>query len=499
MSARRRSGARSGLADQRAHGVVPAAGMVALVLVFLGGAGPNFLFAVLASIVLFVGIVLLHRPSEPPVLALTFILPWTQASIGIFHANWLGKELRTYSPYTGDMDSAVLLSLVGLAVLAIGMRYGVQGLGHTLPLPVRNTALSWPVKKWFWLYLLGAGLGLLVLMVAWVIPGLSQVFLAIANLKWAFFYMLAYAAFVQGRAASVFFVGPFMIELAMGIGGFFADFKAVFLVTILAFAASGTKLSLKQIVPLGLLGGSFLLFMVVWSAIKSDYRAFVSAGSGGQAVNVEYSTRLEKLFQLVSALDGAGLANGLDTFLRRLTYVELFAATIEVVPNLVPHEGGAISLDALSRPFMPRLFFPDKAIIDDTERTNRYTGGLAGNSEATSISLGYIAEFYIDFGAYGMFASLLALGWLYGRVYRFLSTGSATAGVFGIGLAIAELLSVGSLDNSFTKTFGGVVVGLMAAWMISRFVVPVYAPWILLPRTCSSRGRPRGRKNGARQ
>ena len=92
---------------------------------------------------------------------------------------------------------------------------------------------------------------------------------------------------------------------------------------------------------------------------------------------------------------------------------------------------------------MPRLLFVDKDVIDDTARTNLYTGGLAGSSEGTSISLGYVAEAYIDFGTFGMFAALLAIGLLYGAIYRVLSRWHRSRGLLGIAVATAVLVSVG--------------------------------------------------------
>jgi hypothetical protein len=195
-------------------------------------------------------------------------------------------------------------------------------------------------------------------------------------------------------------------------------------------------------------------------------------------VKVDYVTGIEKLVSLVQNLDGAAMADGFDRLIRRISYVEFFGAAIDYVPATVPHQNGALLIDAVSRPFMPRMFFPDKSVIDDTARTNYFTGGLAGESPGTSISLGYIAECYIDLGEMGMFAALLVIGLLYGRIYRGLMTRPGLIGPFGMGLAAAVLLTVGSLDNSFTKVFGGVVVSLLAAWLLQKLVVPRLCPWI---------------------
>jgi hypothetical protein len=136
--------------------------------------------------------------------------------------------------------------------------------------------------------------------------------------------------------------------------------------------------------------------------------------------------------------------------------------------------------DAISRPFMPRILFSDKSAIDDSTRTNFYTGGAAGNYADTSISLGWIAETYIDFGEYLMMGAIFLIGYFYGRIYRWCLDGSGAKGLLGFASATSALVSVMVLESSFTKTFGGVVVSLLVVWVIVKFVVPRWCPWLVL-------------------
>jgi hypothetical protein len=48
-----------------------------------------------------------------------------------------------------------------------------------------------------------------------------------------------------------------------------------------------------------------------------------------------------------------------------------------------------------------------------------------------------------------------------------------------MAVATAVLTSVGPIENSFTKVFGGMVVSLVAAWAMTRFFVPRWAPWLV--------------------
>lgn len=198
-------------------------------------------------------------------------------------------------------------------------------------------------------------------------------------------------------------------------------------------------------------------------------------------VSVDYATRIGKLVELTSDLDAQALETGVDHLIRRLSYVSFLSLVLGYVPDQLPHENGALLADAVSRPFFPRALFPEKSAIDDTARTNLYTGGMAGESEGTSISVGYIAEAYIDFGAIGMMPALLGIGWVYGFAYRLLSRSRQAGPLLGMGLASFVLLSIGFLDSSITKVGGGFVVSLLVAWLVLKSVVPFVLRWMTVP------------------
>ena len=136
-----------------APGLIP--GAVALLLIF--GAGPNFLHALFAITVLVFGTYVLWRPGETPILLFIFAFQWLQAAVSLFHANWLGVDVTLFSPFGGDNERAIALSLIGLLALALGMRAGV---GAPRPEPAaiaRIQAQTQPTIVWLRLYALAFG------------------------------------------------------------------------------------------------------------------------------------------------------------------------------------------------------------------------------------------------------------------------------------------------------------------------------------------------------
>lgn len=452
---------------------------------------PNQALAIVALAVLAVGGRLLWRSGEAPVLLMVFGIAWLGASTAVFLSNWLGSSLVHYSRMPSNVPAATLLSLGGVLAMAIGMRVAAPfPRNNDTASAARGLALAVPIEVWFRVYVFALLVAFAVKAITFVAPGLAQLIIGASQLRWAFFFILAYRTFCEPHATKTYFLAAFLIELAQGIGGFFSDFKFVFLVSIAAIAAAAPRLSLKSAGALAVLTVALMFIGTTWTAVKGDYRTFISGGRAEQVVSVDYETRMRELLSRSLELTGDDFAEGFDAMFRRVSYVDFFGIVLNVVPNTKPHTEGEILFDALTRPLMPRILFPDKAAINDTDRTNEFTGGWAGDRPGTSISIGYLGEFYIDFGIVGMMLAAFGLGCFYGVIYRWLIYRGSVSPLLGMGLAAALLLPVGTLENSFTKLFGGLAAGMLATWLVSRFAIVQFWPW--LARSPRSVGRRSG-------
>jgi hypothetical protein len=216
-----------------------------------------------------------------------------------------------------------------------------------------------------------------------------------------------------------------------------------------------------------------------WTAIKDDYRRFVSGGTRQQVVVVSRGEAIWKITELVGEVTSARLLKSADGLAQRFSEIDVFSAVTDYVPRLVPHESGTIWLDAVLRTFMPRILFPDKTVIDETELTNRYTGlWYAGMEQGTQVSMGYIADSYIDFGEFGMMGMILLFGYFVGATHRWLANHTNGSGLVGAALASATFIQLTSIGSSSAKLVGGIVVSLLVAGLVLNFVVPRYLRWL---------------------
>jgi hypothetical protein len=452
---------------------------LAFVLLFTLGAGPNFLLTVFACGVLIIGTYLLWRPGEAQILLFLFAYQWLQVTSTLFFANIRGVPVSELLLGFPAMDQAAFLVILALMVLAIGMRLGA-GPPQPFLLARAHIAITTvsPVR-WLHLHAVWWGVSTASLLLAAEIPGLSQPLLALADFKWATFVILTIVTFVHPGASPIPWLIVFAVEFLSSIGGYFSTFKSVFVYTLIALTAVSVRISLWRATGGMIAAVMMLTFGIYWSAIKQDYRRFVSGGEQAQIVVVSRAEAFGKILDLVAGVDAQHLSRATENLANRFAELDIFSSVLVNVPSVVPHEGGTLWWDAVSRPFMPRMLFSDKAIIDESELSRRYTGiQMAGMEEGTQISMGYIAESYIDFSEFGMWGVLLLFGYCIGRIYRWLVDHPNGHGIFGFGLACATLLQAGSIGASSAKIVGGVLVCILVAAILLNFIVPKYLRWL---------------------
>lgn len=452
---------------------------VALVLFLALGLGPNYPLALLACVVLIVGVFALWRREEPPILLFLFLMQWLQVALSTFYANMRGLALAESDMWYPGIEYASMLALFSLAFLSVGIRFGAGPQRQHYIDAARSLLARQPQGRWLRLHIGAWGISTLALVLARYIPGLSQPLLALADMKWGTFLIFSIATFVRPDSSRALWFVVFAVEFILSLGGFFSSFKFVFLYTLIALGTVNFKLTAARVLS-GVFGAVMMLIAALyWTAIKPDYRSFVSGDTASQEVVVSRVEAIQKIVELASEVKSEDLVLAADQLSKRLAEIDVFSAVVENVPDIIPHEWGTLWADAISRPFMPRLFFPNKPIIDESELTNKYSGlGIAGREEGTQVSMGYIADSYIDFGEYGMMGIIFAFGYFLGRVYGWLVNHRFAYGLLGFAMASATLMQTAQIGASSAKLVGGIVVCILVYWTVLNLIVPRCLPWL---------------------
>ena len=465
---------RNNLVPLRTHSARMGFWAICLLLAFVGLFTKNGIVTSAAIMVVPILGLLLWREGEPPVLLFGCAFQWLQATAAIFYCNHFGMTLDAAFG-SNVLDAATWLSIVAVLVLALGIRLGYIRAGSSRRAALESDAAKLDIGKIGILYGISVVVAGVLSALAWRLPSVTQPLLAIAALKWAVIFLLCYTVLHQRRGYGVLLtcIG---VEFAMGLFGIFSNFKDVFFVLVVA--AMSSPLALKGRRLAATITCCVVLFVlgVIWSAIKMDYRAFLANEDTGNEEAIPIERKFEKMADLIESITWDNFTDGMDALVMRVSYVNLFALTLENVPARVPYENGELWKESIVRVLTPRFLFPDKPATDDSERTRTYTGlNVAGAEAGTSIGIGYVGESYIDFGPVGMFSPIFLLGLLYGAINRFFITRTRYK-LLGSAFAVSILIfSAYEIETSNIKLVGGVI----AAALVSLVIYKVFAGTIM--------------------
>ena len=389
-----------------------------------------------------------------------------------------GQELNDLSDYGTDLESAFFFSLAAISLMVFGVRIACMGHGQQRSRQGAAGVTDWPMRGTVALALVLIVAGNACLLLASGLGGLYQLALAIANVKYAGLFLLAHHA-LRFRRHGLLLAGIVAFEILIGMTGYFGQFRLALVSLAAAAWFSGGFSSLRQAAAFSLLAAMGVALAVFWSAVKSDYRAFLNHGVGDQVVLRAPEERLDYLWQAGKSLDRLQYQKSIEELIGRLSYIDLLSATMESVPDGLPHESGARLMGAVRHIFMPRLFFPEKPPLESDSRVTTYYTGIEIAGEHTSVSLGYLAELYIDFGLLGALALMAVLGLVYGWVFRKLVTYPRLPQSFNTSLLLLITLPLALFETALVKVVGAVATGGVAVVLLQRVIVllfPVSSP-----------------------
>ena len=425
-----------------------------------------------SGLALIVIIALLWESKAEPILLLPPIYQWSEVSLPPVSTIWLGVPLRSLSLRGADLEEAAFYGLMGVVMLSLGLRLAVQ-FGRTGPLlgnlrsEVQSLSFKGVAKAAFILIAIGYLFGTAA---AFAGPA-RELFNSASELKTAGLFILAFWCLSRGQNLSVL-AAVFGFEILIGLSGFFADFKNSLLALIVAAIVARPKLGKRGILPAAAAGILLIGVAIFWSSVKVEYRNYVNQGSGAQVV-------LVPIVERVSFIGGAAFnfsiddaQRGFDLLVARHGYIDFLAQTMRFVPSGRPHENGALTQAVISHIAMPRVFFPGKPPLpNDTEVMAKYTGQPMMWDKNTSISVGHLAELYIDFGYFGGLFGMLVIGLIVGGAFRVLVGHRKSSDLLKAGLCVMASLPLAYFGTAYVKLIGELVFTSLIAIGFQVFIL----------------------------
>ncbi len=432
----------------------------------------NIILTFLALLILPICIKLVWRRNEPPVFILIIGFHWLQITVKIFHADFRGVDLQ-YISFCNATDIAIYLSLIGLLSLSLGIHFFLKRIPIISKEYLLNSLSKYSINKIILIYFIFIFIDLIFTFLSNNIPSLSAILYTAKNFKILFMYLLFVVCFFNKKYYIIFFI--LIMETAIGFSGFFSSFKTVYFILILSFFTINPKINFSKILKILPIIIFLFTLVVMWTAIKQDYRHIVSNNQKDQKVNISFEKQLNTYIHLLSNLNENKVLFALEQFAYRLEYIEFFAQTIKYVPNNIDYEYGTLWFNAYTNFLQPRFFFPEKEKLDDSQRTTKYTGVWhPDGKDGVSISLGYFTESYIDFGPYFMFIPIFILGLLYGYISKLLLKIKYHNILFSYSAIILILHSNYLFETRNDKIIGGFIIILILFFLSKKILLKIF-------------------------
>jgi hypothetical protein len=151
----------------------------------------------------------------------------------------------------------------------------------------------------------------------------------------------------------------------------------------------------------------------------------------------------------------------------RVSLLTQTANVIDQTPTVVPYQYGKL-YSYLAISLIPRFVWPDKPSINEANQFYQVAYGLTQEDElaAVSISVGVLAEGYINFGWLGVVAIMFLLGVFFDFYQRVFF--SQNSGLFMASIGLTLLLQFLSIESQMAQYVGGILqqVFLMLVVMI---------------------------------
>lgn len=431
-------------------------------------------FFFLNGVYLFLGFVLLFTilyfvqiPLKPSIFTIILVYHFLQIMSGVWLSNFLEKDINYRSEFLG---TATLFSYIGVLFLFLPVIYFQNKLKYIPFTKLKEQCDKLSIVKTFQLFVIFFFISNLLSAIAFSNLGLTQIIVSFRNFKWFLFCLFGIQVFFKNKMKYHFYV-VIIIEFSLGFFSIFSDFKTVLFFSSFIYLFFLIKINIKQLF-LTLIFLSLLFYLgVKWTSVKGEYRSYLNKGSNTQTVQVGKEDAFNKLLELSGSETDFNISAAL--FFDRLQYTYHLAKTMERIPSVLPYENGGNIGAIISYCTTPRILNPDKAIYQASIKATKYTGiSYLGYDSGVSVSLGYFADCFIDFGYYGMMFPLLILGFIYGYTYYNFINNSEVNIIINYSLVVAIYMEVSSFEADGSFLIGRLLSNLLVFYLVKLFVLP---------------------------
>jgi hypothetical protein len=441
----------------------------------------KYTIEIIASfVVLYILFGLFYREKEPPVIFAALGFQWLSITISHFYLIFFDstqEDLLWRPEHSLDkIGETYWLSIIGLLAFSLGLKFAIRKLRiHQID---NSIIAKYDTFRLIAIYVIFSfTFDPITKAIRYEIPGIYQAAQILTYFKWSLFFLMIYISFKKNEKKQLVF-GIIVFETLLGFTGYFSEFKDFLLLFPIVYLSFNKINGTKQIATLIFIALILINIGAIWSYVKVEYRFFLSGGERAQTVTVTKNEALKKLWMLTTEIDAETYQLGFESLIKRIYFLEYFSATVNNINEEEEFLEGEIWQKSIEHILMPRILFPNKEAIDDSKLTYKLTGiEVANASKGTSISTGYMAESYADFGRINMHLAIFLLGLALGLIYKTLLKNSYNQ-LWGFALIIPMFFLLNINGITLIKIFGNTVYFFIIFFFLKKYGIAIIDKFI---------------------
>ena len=453
--------------------------LLGLMLGSFAGVLTDNLSAAYAIVTLITACGIVWRAGDPPILPFILAFQWVSVTAGYWYERWYGSFPGYYRP--GDIEQTMFLSLTGLLLLAIGIRISTQLIlsRSRANTPGGPGAAPNLVRPLFLLVMASYSVEYVYSISAREFGSLASFVQRLLEFRQVLLVTL-WLEILRSKKHLSWLAISFIWATLPRLGGYYSDFKSPVVLLLIALGAAWRPWEegwWKRTVVAGAKAapvlGALLILLLVWQGgLKKNTRVAHDDGTIGADATDRISFFVEN-FRTELPLLFEDPEPYVEALVERMSYITFFSRVIEHVPAREPHADGELLNMAMQNAFVPRFLVPDKPELPSDSYYTRRFAGVQVAETGTSVSIGYMAEFYADWGLGGMFVSIFAFGLWIGVIAGLVRV-LTPAPLLQFAALTVVLLAVADFEQQFIKGFAALNLNAMVTLVLVR----VASPWV---------------------
>ena len=432
-----------------------------------------FLFLCFLGIMMIVST--MWKPYRPSILLFCFILQWMQV---VAYVLWLNSMDITINEKYKTVPYAIIEALISTVLMAFTVNYMTRkSMDFTLEDLVRE-AKKWNKRKILVLY----GLSTFFLSSVGFIfsdmkSGVTQILVTVQDIKWLFLMVYGIILWSTNARKNIFWL-ICLYEIVISFYSYFSDFKTVTFFVLILLLTFTYELNYKKAISIIFLAIAMAFMFLTWTAIKGEYRNFLSSGRRLQKVYVSKNEAFQNMIYQIGNLDRSKYEKTIAAAMYRVQYLLHLNRVMQRIPSVAPHENGNLWKSNIEYIIIPRALFPDKKMFDPSMKTNKYTGfNYATGKSGVAFSLGYYAESYVDFGHFWMFLPLIAIAMYVSFIFNTIMKRKDLNLLVRFGMVTTGLMVFATIEADGIFLIGRLTIIFIVMLILSYTVFPFLQRW----------------------